>query len=354
MLSSFRLSRVLLAGLMGLMVMGHTAQAQTKKTPTPIRKPTTSTKAPVKKPVAGKAPIKTAQPQGFSRTKSGLEYRIYQRANGRYLLRTDVNPAGDPAYATRIGKVLGAHLQYRTAKDSVLFSSRQQLGVPAQIPLSELQTRGGIEEAVTLLQPGDSGVFRFNVDSIFAKSFRQPVPPFLKKGGNTMTLLVKAQKLMTQEEAMADQQKMMALVQQKADAEAAGLIEKDEVVIQEYLKKNNLTGQKTLGGTYYVVTKAGSGAKPQTGQQVSVLYTGMLLDGKVFDSSEKNGGQPITFALGAGQVIKGWDQGLAALPQGTKAILLIPSPLAYGSRGAGPDIPANAILRFDVEMVEVK
>ncbi|MDF7809770.1 FKBP-type peptidyl-prolyl cis-trans isomerase [Hymenobacter sp. YC55] len=305
-------------------------------------------------PVQAQARVQ-AQVQSFGRTTSGIEYKIYHRTNGRYQLRTDVNPAGDPTYSTRVGKILAAHLQYRTAKDSLLFSTRKELmGMPAQLPLSEVKVRGGIEDAVALLQPGDSAVFRFNVDSVFAKSFRQPAPPFMKKAGNTMTVLAKAQKLMTQEEASADQQKMMELAKKKAEADAARLLQKDDLQIQAYLKKNNLTGLKTTGGTYYVVTKAGTGPKPQTGQTVSVLYKGTLLDGKVFDSSEKQGGKPISFALGVGQVIPGWDQGLAALTQGTKAILLIPSPLAYGSRGAGPDIPANAILRFDVELVEVK
>ena len=305
-------------------------------------------KAPLKAPV--KAPAQT-----FGRTTSGIDYKIYRKTNGRYQLRTDVNPAGDPTYPTRVGNILAAHLQYRTAKDSVLFSTRKELaGMPAQLPLGELKVRGGIEDAVALLQPGDSAVFRFNVDSVFAKSFRQPAPPFMKKAGNTMTVLAKAQKIMTQEEASADQQKLMELAQQKAAAETARLLQKDELQIQAYLKKNNLTGLKITGGTYYVITKPGTGSKPQTGQTVSVLYKGTLLDGKVFDSSEKQGGKPLSFVLGVGQVIPGWDQGLAALPQGTKAILLVPSPLAYGSRGAGPDIPANAILRFDVELVEVK
>ncbi|WP_375436806.1 FKBP-type peptidyl-prolyl cis-trans isomerase [uncultured Hymenobacter sp.] len=295
------------------------------------------------------------QAQNFGRTTSGIEYKIYRNTNGRYLLRTDVNPAGDPTYSTRVGKILAAHLQYRTAKDSLLFNTRKELmGIPAQLPLTELKVRGGIEDAVALLQPGDSAVFRFNVDSVFAKSFRQPVPPFMKKAGNTMTMLAKVQKIMTQEEAAADQQKMAELAQQKAAAEAARLLQKDDLQIQAYLKKNNLKGLKTTGGTYYVVTNPGTGPKPQIGQTVSVLYKGMLLDGKVFDSSEKQGGKPISFALGVGQVIPGWDQGLAALTKGTKAILLVPSSLAYGSRGAGPDIPANAILRFDVELVEVK
>ena len=104
-----------------------------------------------------------------------------------------------------------------------------------------------------------------------------------------------------------------------------------------------------------MITKRGTGALPQTGQTVSVRYRGTVLaTGKEFDSSDKHGGTPFDFTLGQGQVIQGWDQGIAMLPKGSTAILLIPSSLAYGTRGAGADIPADATLRFDVELVDVK
>jgi FKBP-type peptidyl-prolyl cis-trans isomerase len=79
-----------------------------------------------------------------------------------------------------------------------------------------------------------------------------------------------------------------------------------------------------------------------------------LATGKEFDSSAKHGNEPIAFALGTGQVIRGWDQGIAMLTAGSKGVLLIPSALAYGTRGAGADIPPNAVLRFEVELVDFK
>jgi FKBP-type peptidyl-prolyl cis-trans isomerase FkpA len=88
---------------------------------------------------------------------------------------------------------------------------------------------------------------------------------------------------------------------------------------------------------------------------VSVKYRGTTLEtGKEFDSTAKHGDTPFDFVLGQGQVIPGWDQGLAVLPKGSKATLYIPSSLGYGERGAGGDIPPNAILSFDVELVDVK
>ena len=290
----------------------------------------------------------------FAKTKTGIEYKIYKNDGGTKYSSREVSADGDATYKDRLGKIMALDVEYRTAKDSVLFNSRKQQGIPMRIELQELKVKGGLEEALSLLQPGDSGVFRFNVDTIFAKSFKQPVPPFMKKAGNTMTMFVKAQKLQTREEAMADQQKTMMEQQQKMAAHAEDQLKKDDVILQEYVKKNNLTMQKDASGVYYMVTKPGTGPKPKAGQTVSVLYKGSLLDGKVFDSSEKMGNKPIDFPIGVGQVIPGWDKAIPLLAKGSKATLLIPSSLAYGQRGAGADIPADAPLRFDVELVDVK
>ena len=110
---------------------------------------------------------------------------------------------------------------------------------------------------------------------------------------------------------------------------------------------------KTSSGLEYIETEAGTGAQAEAGKTVSVHYTGKLQDGKVFDSSVSRG-DPITFQLGKGKVIKGWDEGIALMKVGSKAQLIIPPDLAYGERGAGGVIPPNATLVFDVELVDVK
>lgn len=110
---------------------------------------------------------------------------------------------------------------------------------------------------------------------------------------------------------------------------------------------------KTASGLEYIEIEPGSGAQAQAGKTVSVHYTGKLQDGKVFDSSVSRG-EPITFTLGQGRVIKGWDEGIALMKVGGKAQLVIPPELGYGERGAGGVIPPNATLVFDVELVDVK
>lgn len=110
----------------------------------------------------------------------------------------------------------------------------------------------------------------------------------------------------------------------------------------------------TASGLKYVDMVVGDGPSPQSGQTISVHYTGTLTNGKKFDSSYDHGGKPYTFRIGTGVVIKGWDEGLMTMRVGGKRKLIIPPGLGYGARGNPPDIPPNSTLLFDVELVEVK
>ena len=110
---------------------------------------------------------------------------------------------------------------------------------------------------------------------------------------------------------------------------------------------------KTASGLEYMEVTAGTGAQAVAGKTVKVHYTGKFRDGKVFDSSVSRS-EPIEFVLGRGRVIKGWDEGIALMKVGGKAVLTIPPNLAYGEHGAGGVIPPNATLVFDVELVDVK
>ena len=110
---------------------------------------------------------------------------------------------------------------------------------------------------------------------------------------------------------------------------------------------------KTASGLEYWDIKVGTGAVAQSGQHVKVDYTGWLTNGKKFDSSVGTG-KPFDFKLGARQVIKGWDEGVAGMKVGGKRQLRIPPDLAYGQKGYPGVIPANSTLIFDVQLVDVK
>jgi peptidyl-prolyl cis-trans isomerase A (cyclophilin A) len=122
---------------------------------------------------------------------------------------------------------------------------------------------------------------------------------------------------------------------------------------EEKMEKLAAGFEKTESGLRYQFIQRGSGKKAENGKTVSVHYTGQLEDGKVFDSSYPRK-KPIEFPLGRGNVIEGWDEGIALLQVGDKARFVIPSHLGYGSRGAGGAIPPDATLIFDVELMDVK
>ena len=134
----------------------------------------------------------------------------------------------------------------------------------------------------------------------------------------------------------------------KAEREAAAKKQQEELV-----GELSQGFEKTSSGLRYKMISEGNGKKAEKGKTVSVHYKGMLPDGTVFDSSYKRK-QPIEFPLGKGHVIEGWDEGIQMLKEGDKARFVIPSNLAYGSRGAGGVIPPDATLVFDVELVKVK
>jgi FKBP-type peptidyl-prolyl cis-trans isomerase len=147
------------------------------------------------------------------------------------------------------------------------------------------------------------------------------------------------------EKEQTDNQKSEQMKTDSLKNAEAGLLEK-------YLKDNKINAKPQPDGLYYIQVLAGTGPKAEAGKTVKVHYTGKLLNGKVFDSSieRKN---PIEFMLGRGQVIKGWDEGIAMMKQGGKATLIIPSAIGYSDRDMGV-IPPYSTLVFDVELVEVK
>lgn len=121
---------------------------------------------------------------------------------------------------------------------------------------------------------------------------------------------------------------------------------------KEKIKLAEAQDVTTPSGLKYHDTVVGNGPAPRQGQNVSVHYTGWLTNGTKFDSS-RDRGQPFQFALGKGQVIKGWDEGVASMKVGGRRKLTIPSNLAYGDRGFPPVIPGGSTLVFDVELLGV-
>jgi FKBP-type peptidyl-prolyl cis-trans isomerase FkpA len=273
-----------------------------------------------KKQVAQKVPV----PE-FQTTASGLKYKFYKDA---------------PGPNAKLDDVIIMHMILKTSKDSILRSTFQE-GKPIQALVSKPSFKGSLEEAFTMLSPGDSALFFVSADSLFEKTIHAPMPPMIEKG-SFLKFVLKVEKVYDQEQLKREQKEMEAK-QSKADS----------ALINDYIKAKGLAAIKTSSGLYYVQTQKGKGESPKNGQTVQVHYTGKLLDGTIFDSSVQRG-TPFEFVIGTGQVIKGWDEGIALMKPGEKGTLLIPSALGYGANGAGPSIPPNSVLIFDVELIGVK
>lgn len=157
---------------------------------------------------------------------------------------------------------------------------------------------------------------------------------------------------LTDKEAEAVRAEFSKSIQAKLAARADAMAKKNVAAGEAFLKANKAKSgvRATASGLQYQVMRAGAGAKPAETDTVRVHYRGTLLDGKEFDSSYANGGQPVEFALN--QVIPGWREGLALMPVGSKYKFWIPSSLAYGPNGP-PQIGPNAMLTFEVELLGI-
>jgi FKBP-type peptidyl-prolyl cis-trans isomerase FkpA len=269
----------------------------------------------------------------FQRTSKGTEYRLITHNTGDRIKLNDI--------------VTFQAIQ-KTGKDSILFST-YKAGAPLQ---AQIQPTGDLMDIFPLLTVQDSVIIKIPTDSIF-KNNEQQRPAFLPKGSN-MFFTLKIVKVQALEQAIAERK---ALADKYSAEEAANT--------DKYVAEHKLLLKTTVSGLKYKITKPSVKRKPLAGDTVLVNYTGKTLDGKVFDSSieadAKKGGldqpgrhyEPIKFAVGAGMVIPGWDEGLLLLNEGSKAQFLIPSKLAYGEKGAGDDIKPFSTLLFDVELVKV-
>jgi FKBP-type peptidyl-prolyl cis-trans isomerase FkpA len=279
----------------------------------------------------------------FKRTARGAQYQVISTNPGAKIQPTDV---------------ITFNAIQSTESDSVLFST-YKLGQPIKTPLRESNNVADLMDIFPLLSVNDSLIVKVPVDSVF-KGHEADMPPIFKKGGNII-FNVKILATQTLEAAMAERNAAM----EKIKAEAEKLKASENATIANYIKTNNIVAKSTPSGLRYVVKKAGLKPKPLPGDTVYVNYTGRTLEGKVFDSSieadAKAGGldqpgrtyEPIHFAVGTSRVIQGWDEGLVLLNEGSKARFIVPSALAYGERGAGPDIKPYSTLVFDLELVKV-
>ncbi len=261
---------------------------------------------------------------GFTKSDNGLVYKFHKKSG-----KTETPKIGD--YVT-IDMVYGT-------KDSVMFDSKT-LPQVMKMPIIPAAFKGDVYDAISIMSIGDSATFIMNADSVFKKLFRMKTLPPSLDSIKDLYFSIQLNNIESEKEVKAAQ-----------DVEMKKL-KADEINLRnDYLTKNYPNAKPIASGLYYIDVKKGKGNTPASGDKVKVNYKGMFLDGKVFDSSYDRK-EPIEFTLGKGQVIKGWDEGIGMMRKGGKAVLIVPSNLAYGPNGRG-SIPPYSTLVFEVELVDI-
>ena len=278
----------------------------------------------------------TSQYPGYDKVEEGLYVKYFTQ-----------NKEGRQAAS---GDILTMSMTYGT-EDSTLFNTGLN-GQPVQLRADSGKYVGDILTAFMNMRMGDSAAIIVNADSFFMKTAGMPSSPDFIDSAAMLYFTVGLTNIQSMEEMQAE-----------ADIKNAEAEANEMVILAKYLEDNNITTEPTESGLIFISKKKGTGKQAVAGKKVKVNYEGMFLDGKYFDTSVEEAAKangiynpqrpygPFDFDLGAGQVIKGWDEGIAMMKEGGKARLIIPSRIAYGA-APRPGAPFSTLI-FDVELVEV-
>ena len=270
------------------------------------------------------------------KTANGYDYTMHKKGSGS---------------VAKEGDFVVANMYVR--KDTQLLYSSAMKGTPERFVIEDVK---GIKdpiakmilEAVRMLGKGDSATFVMKMDSSkVVKGF---------EGAKEARVTLAIQNIMNESEfvaTLAPPEKEMFLTMKPMRLRAKVIADSATALAKDYTAgKFPANVQTTASGLKYAILREGTGNFPKKGQGVAVHYYGALKDGTPFDQSFERG-QPITFPIGQGQVIPGWDEGIALLKEGTTAVFFIPTNLAYGEKvdPSGP-IPPNADLLFYVDLLK--
>jgi len=258
---------------------------------------------------------------GFSKTKTGLYYKIYKTSNDTVTPRTGNYVIFDMLYH---GKSHG--------KDSVFYNTkRQDRPAPVKFILPPPDFKGDLNEGIVMLSKGDSGVFLVRADSLFFKTFKMRQIPKGIDSNEYFHFHVHLLSFQTIESLIADEQTQ----------------------IKKYVEDNNITVKPTELGLYIIETSVGTGTKIDSGCQVRMNYKISVLDGtEIFSSFDRP--RPMNFEYGRPVDTRGFQLGISTLRQGSKARFIVPSALAFGMNGNGSLVAPYQPIIYDVDIIDVK
>ncbi|UPT66661.1 MAG: FKBP-type peptidyl-prolyl cis-trans isomerase [Sphingobacteriales bacterium JAD_PAG50586_3] len=280
-----------------------------------------------------------AQPnanKGYTKTPTGTLYKFI-KTNKKAKMPVE-------------GQVLFLSLEVRTEKpDTLLFTSadiEKNEGIPYYEMFAKPTYKGDYSEILALMHVGDSVVAKFDADTFFQYVYKieRADVPFKVDSGHNVVMRIKLNSIMEMDSFKVYMNKVQADKDRKAsDTETKN--------IGDFITTNNITVPPTASGLYYIETKAGSGDRPMPGDSVKLKYTGMFIDGSVFDSNEDI--DNMAMVTGVGMVIPGFDEAVQLMQPGAEATVIIPYRLGYGPQGYPPVIPPFSTLIFNLRLVSV-
>jgi FKBP-type peptidyl-prolyl cis-trans isomerase FkpA len=262
---------------------------------------------------------------GFSKGKNGTYFRL--------------DKIGENSRKAQYGDFITADIVYKTMNDSIFFSGRRKLQI------SQPGYQGSIDECLTSLAKGDSASFIISADQFFNKTLERSLPSFIKMN----SMMIVSAGIIEIQTGMEYEKEKEAFLQWIED-----FGEYEKVVLQQFLKQEKLKVQPSASGMYYLITREGTGKKIEIGDTITVNYEGKFLNGKFFDSTIRTK-QPFQFVYGTEwQVVKGLEEAIGIMREGEKALVILPSDLAFGQEGSSTGIiPPFTSLIFEVEILKV-
>jgi FKBP-type peptidyl-prolyl cis-trans isomerase len=281
---------------------------------------------------------------GKFKSLNGLEYQIVKDVEGK-------NAA--------IGDIIEFNLVAKV--DTLTLADSYRQGQPQVTKLDSARNVGDLVAIFPNMSPGDSATVNITCDTIMAHMQADQLthkPEWMEKG-KVIKIQVKLVSVKNEADFQKDMQAKQEEQMKKMEEQKAAQMPIDDQMLKDYFAKNNINAQKTESGVYYTIQKPGSGAAVAKGMMAGMKYTGKTLEGVPFDSNVDtsighHGTELLTFQVGAGQMIPGFDEGVQMLKKGAKATLYLPSPLAYGPNSPSPNVAPNSILIFEVEVAELK
>lgn len=264
---------------------------------------------------------------GYSEIEEGVMY--YQL----FMFGDDeVTPVG--------GDYITVDIAYQTMTDSVFFRGNRTF------QLTESPFLGSIEQCFMMLAQHDSASFIISADNLFHKTLQTDLPSFISPN-SMMKVGIHMQKIRTEKEYIREKREFMAWIKDFGEYE--------QTVLTHFIEEQKLSIEPTTSGMYFISTQKGDGQLVQKGDIVTVNYEGRFLNGEFFDSTVKRN-QPFEFVFGTEwQVIKGLEEAIGKMSKGEKAIIILPSNLAWGSDGSSTGIiPPFTSVIYEIELIDVR